>query len=49
MKSYIVPEVKEIVIDNEISLTLDSNAPEGPNESFDIPHIIKPFNITIAR
>ncbi|MDD3321855.1 MAG: hypothetical protein PHS59_10470 [Paludibacter sp.] len=32
-KEYIAPEVIEIILDNEISLSLDSLPPYGPGES----------------
>ena len=33
-KTYSVPEIKCIELDNEISLQLESDAPIGPGESF---------------
>jgi len=33
-KSYLTPQIEQILLDNEISLTLDSTTPpEGPGES----------------
>ena len=32
-KKYIVPQIKCIVLDNQISLQLESNAPYGPGEN----------------
>lgn len=32
-REYSVPEIEKIVLDNEISLQLESTPPEGPNES----------------
>ncbi len=35
---YIVPIINKIVIDNEISLALESEPPAGPNEGMNIRH-----------
>lgn len=32
-KKYISPVIELIILDNEISLALESNPPAGPNES----------------
>ena len=31
-RAYIAPEIEIVILDNEISLTLDSNPFPGPNE-----------------
>lgn len=31
---YIAPEIEIIVLDNDISLALESNPPDGPDESY---------------
>jgi len=31
---YMCPDIISIELDNEISLSLESNPPEGPNEGF---------------
>ena len=33
-RNYKTPEIEQIKLDNEISLTLDSAPPAGPNEGF---------------
>jgi hypothetical protein len=33
MKTYTAPIIEHIVLDNEISLALESTPPEGPSES----------------
>jgi hypothetical protein len=37
-KKYISPSIELVVLDNEISLALESNPPEGPNESAFLIH-----------
>ena len=41
-KEYIAPRIEIILLDNEISLALESAPPVGPGESFNI-HTENPF------
>ena len=47
---YQAPVIKKIVLDNEISLILESNAPEGPNERSYAPEYLKndPFKTNVG-
>ena len=47
---YQAPVIKKIVLDNEISLILESNAPEGPGETSYAPEYLRndPFKTNIG-
>jgi hypothetical protein len=33
-KKYTIPEIEIVLLDNEISLALESNPPDGPEEGY---------------
>lgn len=48
-KQYIVPRIEWILLDNNVSLQLESTPPIGPEESINISHpeikLNNPFNV----
>ena len=49
-KAYTIPQAQQIILDNEISLSLESSPPIGPFESYSIPESMQkqPYNDNLA-
>ena len=49
-KSYLTPQIEQILLDNEISLALESAPPAGPDETSLSPEYLKndPFKNNLA-